>query len=667
MAAIEKVVRRLRWRIRAQIALRHGLLGGAIGLFVFAVLVVLVKVRALPTAWLWVGGAVAVALPAAGIALGLARRLGDIALAAALDASGGLHSRLGSALAFARLPERTPMQEAAVEDALGVIARARPAATAPWRWGAFAAAALALAVALALTAPAVFVFEVPVGVAHGQVLARVVVPPPCAFDKAAIRDEDKERLETLAEALEEETKVAADERIKRFLDELNDLIRALQEGRISPEDAHARLAALEKALEAWQEEHLAGAEEAEERLAAAAEKARRAHEELRPMLEALKEQDLREAAEALEGLREKLREQALNERDIKKIAKDLEELADAIESERQKERDRLKKERDRLKDKEAREKDRFAKRDRDRLKDTERRLEQLDDEAGAMSEPQRQLERLSDELSEAAQDMLRRLAEALEEAGGDEGPQAEQRRQQAGQEGQEGQDGQGGAQGMTREELERAIDTLERMARQGQGRKQMRVAQGRMVDVREMMRRGQAGQGGDEGQRGQEAGRDGQGGEDGDAARRFEEGARGEGQDPTLMLGEGPGEGGEIVLLGQDQGKGGVPLPGKGQGGGDPALGQDGIGEGHDPNVLGNKTGLDAFEVQPDFVPGMHGEGPSKTKVVMSAAQKGFASRAYREVHQDYAGVVEDALEKEHIPPGKRTYVRRYFDLIRPR
>jgi hypothetical protein len=33
----------------------------------------------------------------------------------------------------------------------------------------------------------------------------------------------------------------------------------------------------------------------------------------------------------------------------------------------------------------------------------------------------------------------------------------------------------------------------------------------------------------------------------------------------------------------------------------------------------------------------------------------------------DYRAVAEDELRSERVPPGKRGYVRRYFDAIQPR
>ena len=40
---------------------------------------------------------------------------------------------------------------------------------------------------------------------------------------------------------------------------------------------------------------------------------------------------------------------------------------------------------------------------------------------------------------------------------------------------------------------------------------------------------------------------------------------------------------------------------------------------------------------------------------------------AGRYVYGDYASHAEESLEHDRVPPGYRTYVERYFDLIRPR
>ena len=87
----------------------------------------------------------------------------------------------------------------------------------------------------------------------------------------------------------EETKVASDPKVKQFLEDLNELIRALQEGRISPEEAHARMAELEKAMNQWKQDNAKNAEEVEKKLQEAAAKQQKPHAELTPLIDALKE------------------------------------------------------------------------------------------------------------------------------------------------------------------------------------------------------------------------------------------------------------------------------------------------------------------------------------------------------------------------------------------
>jgi hypothetical protein len=61
------------------------------------------------------------------------------------------------------------------------------------------------------------------------------------------------------------------------------------------------------------------------------------------------------------------------------------------------------------------------------------------------------------------------------------------------------------------------------------------------------------------------------------------------------------------------------------------------------------------------------GQGGSRSEVILGAAERGFASRGYKNVYREYNTVAEEALEKDEIPGGYRFYVRRYFQLIRPR
>jgi hypothetical protein len=118
-----------------------------------------------------------------------------------------------------------------------------------------------------------------------------------------------------------------------------------------------------------------------------------------------------------------------------------------------------------------------------------------------------------------------------------------------------------------------------------------------------------------------------------------------------LMLSRGPSHGG-----------------GSGAGGGQDGPGQPGKwGEGHDPNVQGAAThpnlGTQDTQVQGSDT----GQGGTRSQVILGAAQRGFASSGYKKVYTEYHQVAEESLAKDDIPGGYRFYVKRYFQLIRPR
>jgi hypothetical protein len=95
------------------------------------------------------------------------------------------------------------------------------------------------------------------------------------------------------------------------------------------------------------------------------------------------------------------------------------------------------------------------------------------------------------------------------------------------------------------------------------------------------------------------------------------------------------------------------------------ALG-DGIGDSHDPNVSGAPSHISARHVDAR-VHGQIGAGPSRSETILGAADRGFAQTGYRQVYGDYTSVVEEVMSKHEVPPGYRYYVKRYFELIRPR
>jgi hypothetical protein len=696
LGRIRALVARVKRRVRLQTALRRWLILGAIGLLIFGVSVLLVKLRVAPPVLTWISGTVAIVLAAGGLLSGLLQRFDEVTLASALDRSSGLHSRLGSALAFAQKETPTEFEQAAIADAATVLDQANPKLAAPWQWSAFVGATAFAAIALLVSAPTVLALEIPVSPTDGAALGGLLIPGPPGADQAEtkVTESDKAALEAAVESVEAAKTDVADTEVAKFLDDLNALLRALKDGELTPEEVHRKLAALDKAKDAWTDQHAKDIDKIGEDLQKAAAKQRRAHKEMDPLLEAMRDKQWKEAAEALERTAKKAEREALKKRDKNRIGKDLEKLAKSLETKVQKEEERLKKSRNRLKKKQEAEKDRFSKKNRDRLKQTDRRLEELRRERQQMSEARRQLEKLQRNLSQAAKDMLRRQ-ESQQGRGGAGQKQGAQGQQ--GAQGAKGQNGQKGP-GSGAEQMRQAAEMLRRLGEQGQGAQKLRVAEGRMVDVREMMRRAgkqkskqgkggkQAGKkGGKQGQKGEpgEMGRflvraggeqaEGQAGEDGKpGGKGGKPGGKGGAGDKGLTVLEPGGKGGKpggMVLLGGSGKPGGTPtpLPGSGQGdaGGQGQPGS-GVGAGHDGIVLGKSTKLNA-RFQEHFVAGQKGAGASESIIIQTAASKGFTGARYRKVHQDYTEVVEDSLDRQKIPAGKRRYVRRYFDLIRPR
>src|SRR5262249_43040306 len=134
------------------------------------------------------------------------------------------------------------------------------------------------------------------------------------------------------------------------------------------------------------------------------------------------------------------------------------------------------------------------------------------------------------------------------------------------------------------------------------------------------------------------------------------------------------GQPGEPKLLLPGMGKPGGPrlqMEGEGQGqqGQQQGLGQrpgDGIGNEHDPNLSGDPSKL-ASKKRDVSVEGQQGPGPTRSEVIYGAADKGFSQRSYKRVYTDYTNVVEEAMTREQVPLGMRYYVKRYFNLIKPR
>ena len=88
-------------------------------------------------------------------------------------------------------------------------------------------------------------------------------------------------------------------------------------------------------------------------------------------------------------------------------------------------------------------------------------------------------------------------------------------------------------------------------------------------------------------------------------------------------------------------------------------------GKGEGDRTLSDETKLDAKR-KDEQLKGREGKGPSRSEVIKSASEEGFANTAYKDVYVDYESVVEEVMDKESVPAGYRFYVKRYFQLIKP-
>ena len=290
-----------------------------------------------------------------------------------------------------------------------------------------------------------------------------------------------------------------------------------------------------------------------------------------------------------------------------------------------------------------------------RLKKNQRELEQLEQEKSQRDEARRELEQLEKDLERAAQEMQKQLDKMT--------PEQRQALEQLAK------------------DMDRMADEIRKLQKQQKGRGQGMTA---LSSIKTVLRRiarstpggGQGGQG--QGQAGQ--GKDGPGKEKGPgksgSMKDFQNRASGKGPgqgEEVLVEGEGEKGDGQVMILGE--GEGTVLLPGMGgdkggrpPGQGSPGQGQpgDGIGSQHDPNLLGSPTELNGKR-RLTKITGKEGAGPTRSETILGASERGFASAPYRKVYVDYAGVSEQVMSKERVPPGYRFYVKRYFQMIKPR
>jgi hypothetical protein len=611
--AADEAIARMRARVRLVRALRASLQGAMVGAAFAVVALALAKVGRVSDRagrWMLLG---ALGFPLVGGLWAALRRVSRLWAAQMLDQAYALKDRLSNAVEFAELPpgERTRFMDAAIEDA---ETRAReklldPKKALAFTWPAEAGYAAALLVVLGV-------------VASIELRTRVYLPAPIAQgprDPLELAEDDVDAFRDFARQVEEradtpEARQAA-ERFRQFVDQIANR-------RLDREEAFRRLQQLQQEMEAGRESERESLREALRQLGRDMQNEQN-DPRTRELANALQNADAQRAAEQLRELARQARENRMTQQQRQSLQNALRAAQERREREQQQLQQQLQQLRQEI--------DRMLRQQRERslaqneqrmLRQRQRELERLERQQQQQQQRRRQLERLERAMSRAMQNLMRDLQQAAQN-------------------------------------MEEGAQDLHRMQQQQLTEQQIAELRQQLEELRQRMRQ-QNGQGGQQQRQ---------------RLQRFAERARGGVQPGGMQPGGGQQPGGRLGLLRLQRGSAGGSQSGQGQGQSQ-GQGQNG-GQGQDPGGQGYGTEHDEQHrgaataaigrTQQVNVSGQSGQGPSRSQVIRTAAQEGFTTAAYRQVHREYWDHAREVIHAGEVPPGYRSYVRRYFQLIRPR
>jgi hypothetical protein len=565
------------------------------------------------TRLLWGGFLLACLVPLVGVAACWLARRAAHAGALALDRHHQSADRITNALEFAKLPRDTqsPFMQAAIDDALLAVERPNAAAAVPLELprGSGWSAALVFAV-----------------VAAGFIKPHPPAPPeqvPGALplDPVVLGADD---LSFLRESVQEFRATEGSPELTRAVTEFNRLVEEMAERRLDRRELFRRLADIERSLEAGPE-----ADEAlEAGLQSLAEQLDKSPLS-RPIADALKAKQLEDAERAMRELAERLArgDDTVDPAELERLRKALEaassEAAGRVERLEQMRREAEAEQRRLLQKKNAKQEkanpEQQAEQERQK-----RRLEKLDRDIDSAKRSQEKMSELDKELAKAAQELMKELGKSAEHLkSGAEDMNRMARQKMSDQE---------------KQELKQKLEELRELLRQGGAGREEHLKRLQQFSQRA---RGSKGNGSSEGQSGKQ-------------------GKPGEQGPPRLTLGPG---GMPLPMPGA-----GSPSPGGQQSGqGDSAPAGTEAGSGSSPDVKGDATELDGKTEDVTAAAVDTGQGAASSEVVFGAAEQGFTGARYQKVYTQYRTVAEDVLQQDSIPAGYEFYVRRYFQLIRPR
>jgi hypothetical protein len=649
---IHAIIARARRRLRMQAALESATTASILALGAALVVVYLVRRHTLDENTGFLLLVACAGLVVIGAVLGAMIRLPQHIVATRIDRASGLSDRLSTACAFeAQLASkdlglRRPEDEqtealmlAAIRDAVAATPRANVVAATPFRWPRDGRAALVFGV-LGLAVAGLYWpnSDVPVVADPAAAAAAAQAEREALAEKQRLEDDDLDYTRDLLEDMRRVAKAERDPSLEQFVSEVEALLAKAELGELSKEEL------LEKLAKAEQQYMQGRAEDIEQALADLKDtgKELQKNEVTRELGKALEQGDMEAAQQQMEALAQKLEKGELTEQQKSEVAKALEQAAKQFEQKDQqreqeldKQIEQAKAEMERLEQQQEKAKNEQEKQKLTRkLESQKKQLEKLEQEKMKREESaqRRNLKSLHRNLEQASKQMR--------QDGGDQQQQQQQQR-------------------MASQNLRKAADDAGQVdADQRKMAAQKKVAS-QLEDLKEAMRRAkQRGQNGPKdlfgkNQRNQDFLRRAQGQQGSRQAwqRGQQSGRISQGQH---QQGQGQGQ------QGQQPGQQGQGQQGQGQ-----QPGGQSYGDEHDPNVLGDSTPR-AGKTKDESVSGVHGRGPSRRETILSAAQKGFANRAYEQIYAEYKNIVEEVVRAEKVPSGYKYYVKRYFQKIKP-
>jgi hypothetical protein len=529
----------------------------------------------------------------------------ELEAAVLLDRTHGLYGRVANAWVFARAQNPTPLERLAVADALRSAADIEPARAVPF------SVPRELGVCVALIGVLILLSQVEVRREHW-----VTTPAAAAFTPFVLSAEDQGYLE---ERAAEMAAKASDPDAVATARKLQQLLEDSKQGRLERKQLLERMTALERELDGEGNLDQEALDEGFDQLAESLGK----NKHTKPVADALKDKRLQDAEKAMRELAERLKKKpsGLSRQELEKLRAALEEASkgnkerlsrlDAQRHAASSARERLlKKKNENLTPSEA-------KANEQALRDNERELKRLDRQKKKAESAAAQMSQLDRDLAKAAEDLMKEM-------------------------GQES----------AAKNLESGAQRMNETARKQLSDKEKEALKKQLQDLKEMVRQAKAGSKEHQKQ-----------------LEKFRKRASGRPSDDASQPG-GDGKGGGTPQLKLGQGQGGdipIQVPGNGQqGAGGPGTGP-GTGTNPGGNLQGDATKPIGKSVDVAAAGIDSGQGEVSSEVVYGAASRGFAGADYRNIYTEYKTVAEEALAGDEIPPGYKFYVRRYFQLIRPR